>query len=311
METSDTARTEATRWLILLQEQPDDHTLKTAFEAWLVASPANAEAWAETSHVGALMAQSAPRYRNRWSQPKAPWRRKVATAAAALAIAAAIVIALTPNVLLRFTADYVTGTADVHAVPLPDGSVVHLAPDSAIDVDYAPGRRHIRLIAGGAFFEVQPDAVRPFTVATGVVETTVLGTAFDVRLDDEGVAVAVRHGSVRVESAAGLRAQLGPGDWVRARASGGAERGAGPPDQAGAWLRGELVARDQSVAEVVAELRRYFPGAIFIMDDRLAAQPVTGLYALDDPVQTLRAVALTHGATLHQISPWVLVLSKD
>jgi transmembrane sensor len=71
------------------------------------------------------------------------------------------------------------------------------------------------------------------------------------------------------------------------------------------------VARDEPVAEVVDELRAYFRGAILVTDDALAAQRVTGLYDLGDPAQTLRAIALTHGATVTQISPWLLVLSKD
>lgn len=312
MEMDDTAGKQATRWLILLQEQPDDDAVKAAFESWLAASPANAAAWTETRRVGELIAQSPPAYRDLWMRPKsAPRARKLAASAAALAVAAAIVIALAPNLLVRFTADYATGTAEVRAISLPDGSMVRLAPDSAIDVVYAAGKRRVRLMAGGGFFEVEPDAGRPFTVSTDMVETTVLGTAFDVRLHDEGATVAVRHGSVLVESGAGLREQLGPGDWIRTSASRGAERGAGPPDQAGAWVRGELVARDQSIAEIVAELRDYFHGAILITDDDLAAQRVTGLYDLDDPVRTLRAVAMTQKATLRQISPWVLVLSKD
>jgi transmembrane sensor len=308
----ETARTEATRWLILLQEQPDDRALKAAFKSWLAASPVNAAAWAETSHVGALIAQTPPRYRAGWNHARRiSWKRRAVSAAAALAAAAAIVLVLVPNVPLRFTADYATGTAELRAVSLPDGSVVHLAPDSAIDVDYAAGKRRIHLMAGSGFFEVKPDATRPFTVATDMIEATVLGTAFDVRLVEKGATVAVQHGAVQVENGVGLHERLGPGDWIRAGALRPVQRGTVPPDQAGAWVRGELIASDQPIAAIVAELRDYFHGAILIADDRLAEQRVTGFYDLNDPVQTLRAVAMTHGATLRQISPWVLVLSRD
>jgi transmembrane sensor len=303
------ARTEATRWLILLQEQPDDRALDAAFRAWLAASPANAGAWAETRDLGDLIAQAPPRHRDRWARPKRPRVRAMIAAAAALAAAAAVVFALVPNLLLRVTADYATGTAQLREVALPDGSVAQLAPDSAIDVGYTDGRRHVRLLAGAAFFEVEHEAARPFTVAAGDVETTVLGTAFDVRLTDDGATVAVRRGAVRVEGAAAPE-RLGPGDWIRASAT-GAERGKGPPELAGAWVRGELVARDEPVADVVNELRGYFHGAILVTDDALAAQRVTGLYDLADPAQTLRAIAVTHGGTVTQVSPWLLVLSKD
>jgi transmembrane sensor len=311
MQMDDTARKEATRWLILLQDQPNDRALKAAFEGWLAANPANVAAWAETSRIGDLIAQTPPKHRARWTRQKSPRRvRAAAATVAALAIAAAIALVLMPNLLLGLTADYATGTAELRNVSLPDGSVITLAPDSAIDVDYATGKRRVLLLAGGAFFEVESDAARPFTVSANAIETTVLGTAFEVRLNEHGASVAVRHGSVRVESAT-LHAQLEAGEWVRVGASGAGERGAGASDAAGAWMRGELIARDQTIGEVAEALRDYFHGAILVTDDELAAQRVTGIYDLDDPIQTLRAVAMTHHATLRQVSPWVLVLSKD
>jgi transmembrane sensor len=304
----DKARTEATRWLILLQEQPDDAALDAAFRAWLAANPVKAAAWAETRELGDLIAQSPPRHRARWARPKSA-RRVRTMVVAATAMAAAIMIALMPNLLVHVTADHATGTAQMHAVTLPDGSIAQLAPDSAIDVDYTAGQRQVRLLSGAAFFEVERDASRPFVVFADNVEARVLGTAFDVRLTADGATVAVRRGAVRVESDE-AQEQLGPGDWVRATDA-GAERGKGPPEQAGAWVRGELVARDEPVSDVVDELRAYFHGAILVTDDALAAQRVTGLYDLRDPAQTLRAIALTHGAAVTQISPWLLVLSKD
>ena len=117
----DKARTEATRWLILLQEQPDDRALDAAFHAWLAAGPGNAAAWAETRALGDLIAQSPLRHRDQWMQKPRRRPRAMIAAAAALAIAAAIVIALTPNLLLRVTADHATGTAQSRAVTLPDG----------------------------------------------------------------------------------------------------------------------------------------------------------------------------------------------
>jgi transmembrane sensor len=311
-------REEATQWLILLQEQPNDRALDAAFESWLAASPANAAAWAETRNLGDLIAKNPPKYRDRWMAARranpARCARRLVAAISILAVAAAIVLALVPNVLLPFTADYATGTAELRAVSLPDGSVVQLAADSAIDVEYAADERRVRLITGGAFFEVKPDAARPFTVSAKTIETTVLGTAFDVRLIGDGAAVAVRHGLVRVKragAAAALLEQLGPGDWIRATSSGPAERGLAAPDQAGAWARGELIVRDQPITEIVDQLRGYFRGAIFVTDDDLADRRITGLYDLNDPVQTLRAIALTHDAKLQQISPWVLVLSRN
>ena len=86
-------------------------------------------------------------------------------------------------------------TAELRKVVLQDGSEVTLAPDSAIAVAYEPAGRQVRLLAGEAFFEVRPDASRPFRVLADTVETTVVGTSFDVRLSADGVVVSVEHGS--------------------------------------------------------------------------------------------------------------------
>jgi transmembrane sensor len=302
------AKIEATRWLIRLQEQPDDRATDAAFRAWLAASASHAAAWAETQELGNLIAQSPPLYYEQWARRK-PARRARLLVAAALAMAASVAIVFMSDLPLRLGADYATGTAELRSVALPDGSMARLAPESAIDIEYTFDRRQVRLRSGAAFFEVERDAARPFTVIAGDVETTVLGTAFDVRLTDDGTLVAVRRGAVQVENG-GKRQALGPGDWIRASAT-DAVRGRKPPEQAGAWLRGELAARDEPISDVVNELRAYFHGTILVTDDALAAQRVTGLYGLDDPAQTLRAIALTQGATVQQISPWILVLSKD
>jgi transmembrane sensor len=95
-------------------------------------------------------------------------------------------------------ADYVTGAGETMLVRLPDGSVMHLAADSAVQLAQDGARRGVRLLAGEAFFQVVPDAGRPFIVAAGDLSATDVGTAFDVRLASAGAAVAVREGLVDV-----------------------------------------------------------------------------------------------------------------
>jgi transmembrane sensor len=70
------------------------------------------------------------------------------------------------------------------------------------------------------------------------------------------------------------------------------------------------VANDRTVADIVDELRRYHRGTIVIADGGLARERTTGVYKLGDPAKALRAVASAHGATVRQISPWLVVLSR-
>jgi transmembrane sensor len=116
---------------------------------------------------------------------------------AALAAAACLAFVFGGNLMLRIEADHMTATAEQRRVQLADGTVVLLAPESAIDVVYGAGTRRVRLLKGRAYFDVAADR-RPFVVQAGEVEARDIGTAFDIGLDVRGVDVAVREGIVDV-----------------------------------------------------------------------------------------------------------------
>lgn len=311
------AEAEATDWLIALQERPDDGPLRRRFESWRAECAANAAAWAATERFSALYLLTVPAHEDLW-RPEAmppparrrPWRP--AAGLPGLALAACLALLLLPDLMLRLQADHRTATGETAAITLDDGSTVHMAPDSAVTLALDGAARRVRLLAGEAFFEVAPDAARPFVVAAGDVTATVVGTAFDVRLGTDGTDVAVRQGIVRVDDTATsppATARLQAGDWIRV-AAGHTRRGHAPPAQVAGWLDGQLIARDRPVAEVVDDLRRYHAGIIVIADSALGRRPVTGVFDLNDPEAALRAVAAAHGAAVHRLSPWMLVLAR-
>lgn len=82
-----------------------------------------------------------------------------------------------PDTLAR-EQSYVNPGRDTMEIRLNDGSLVKLAPESSLQFDNtaASGRR--AKLDGAAVFEVVHDVARPFSVASGVVVTKVLGTHF-------------------------------------------------------------------------------------------------------------------------------------
>lgn len=96
----------------------------------------------------------------------------------------------------------VTPGAEFHVV-LEDGSKVWLNAGSEFrfPATFATGHRSVE-ITGEAFFEVAPDAGRPFRVKAGPLESVVLGTAFNVRNYPEQNSVAVTLASGKLEVAA-------------------------------------------------------------------------------------------------------------
>lgn len=333
---------EASGWLMLLQEEPDDAALRRRFEEWLRASPIHEHAWAAMQHVAGVASTMQAEFADRWRphvargraaaahdgspRPSAAFhpmprpihrpmrrpKRRLALAAAAMALAACLAFVAGPALLLRIEADHRTGTAERQRLGLEDGSAVTLAAASAIAVSYEGGERRVSLLAGEAFFEVAPDPARPFRVTASGAEASVLGTRFGVSLEPHGVTVAVAEGVVQVgypDRASVAPQKLEAGQAARLSRDGRISRAGVPPQLVASWRRGQLYVRDETMRDAVDRLRRYYAGAIVLADDALAERRVTGVYNLDDPEDALLGMVRAHGGRMRRITPWLIVLS--
>lgn len=87
------------------------------------------------------------------------------------------------------------------SVTLEDGTVINLNTHSTVSIakNYDKTKRQISL-SGSAFFKVAKDPARPFTVASGHIKTTALGTSFYIyNLHTQNTTVALLEGKVKVE----------------------------------------------------------------------------------------------------------------
>ncbi|GBQ21697.1 two component sensor histidine kinase FecR/PupR [Gluconacetobacter sacchari DSM 12717] len=313
---------EATDWLILLQEEPDDPEIAARFAAWRAASPANEDAWQHTRKAMDIVARLPASNAGDWKAgvrsdgtPAAvppghsPRRHVMSRRRAVLAVPAlAACVALLPflpELSLRMRADARTGTAERVTLALPDGGSVTLAPASAIAFGHGSDRHHVTLLAGEALFSVTHDERHPFTVTAGSFEVRDIGTLFDVRRAGEGVAVSVKTGLVRVRGGAlpDGGQELGAGQMLAAdRTAFHADTRA--PDQIAAWADGLLMANDQPLGEVVDRLRPWLPGKV-VVSPRLADQRISGVYSLADPQAALDAIAHARQARVRRVGSWV------
>ncbi|MFT3965787.1 MAG: FecR domain-containing protein [Sphingobium sp.] len=324
------ASREAIDWLILLQDDPDDREQRQAFESWLAASPLHVDAWKRHGRTYELLSSAPAELREQWhNAPQGArawtWARPIlsrtgtsrhrsrrAWTAAGFAAAACLMLALMPSALLHLRADAITGTAEIRNITLPDGSTAMLAPDSALQIAYRDGERQVRLLGGEAWFDVRRDPARPFRVISGETRTTVIGTAFDVRLRDDGVRVAVERGHVRVERTAGtgmVAEDLLPGQWTMITGSGRVERGKQSAAAAAGWKAAYVMIKDRPITEAVDELRPWFSGTIILADRALGRRRITGSYDARDPVAAIGAMASIYGGQVTRITPWVIVIS--
>lgn len=336
------ADAEALDWIVVLQEAPEDLEARARFDQWRAAAPANARAWEESARIYAGIGEVSAVHSEHWTRlrerhdaapvtiPGARRRRSAhgtraearrasgkgrASIAAALSAAAAalVVVLAAPEAALRWQADAIAGTGEVRTMALADGSHISLSPGSAVSIDYSAAERRIGLLRGQAWFDVQDDP-RPFRVAARHVETTDIGTAFEVGLTDDAIRVAVGHGIVKVDDARTGRTiseRLVAGQTVSVDPTGKALRGAVPPELIGAWRDGRLVVQDRPVSEVVEALRPWHRGVILVRPGALAGRRVTGIYDLRDTSSAMTALIKAHGGRVTQVTPWLLILSDE
>lgn len=310
-----------------------DHT---AFEAWR-ADPDNAAALADIDdmieEVGAIAAFSEVRAMREAAlsaaPPKrAPWRAMGAMAASLVAVvlagtyvvnlpeAPAPAAQVGPTVPVQ---RYVTGVGEQRSVTLADGSTVALNTGSVVEVAYSPTRRNIRLLQGQALFQVAHNAARPFVVTAGDRTVTALGTRFDVRLDGQAVKVVLVEGRVAVaplhlrgvERIAPVLARhtLDPGEELIAAPDERVEVASADTDQATSWRRGQVIFRDNTIAQAVAEMNRYSDTQLVIDDPRIAQLKISGVFGVNREENFLAALTSFYPIEADKRSPRVTALT--
>ena len=309
-------------WLSLLHDQPSSGDQAT-FSRWLRADPAHVEAYAQAQVLWELSEVPARKladedalalqaYLNKMNTAK---RSRAARWSGALAIAACLLAMVSMGAgwqPLRWVdelgADYVTAPGEVKTFTLADYSRVTLDADSAIAVDYSHGERHIQLRRGAGFFSVTHTG-QPFVVQARGGEARVMGTQFEVRLQPAGAEVTVLSGRVGVTpSKQGPQQVLTAGQQV-AYADGVADAlHAVDGESRLAWRDGWLNYYKAPLADVVEDLRRYYPGRILLLNDEMGAKRVSGSFPSKDPVAALNALQAVLGFEQHRLLGRVIVL---
>jgi len=207
---------------------------------------------------------------------------------------------------------YATTVGQRDSVTLPDGSTVVLAPGSRLTVasGFKSGNRDVTL-EGAAFFEVKHDGAHPFVVHSRGAEIRDIGTAFSVKTDVNGrVSVAVTHGIVALRdttSGSAAPVELHAGDRGVLQAGTVAVARGTVTDEDMAWTRGQLAYRDAPLAEVQADVRRWYGIELQVVDAVLAQRTLTASFRSDSAAQVIRVIALALGAEVVQRGDTILL----
>ncbi len=241
-------------------------------------------------------------------RPAAPAMRPVRRRSGVWRVAAVVAVVAFGTVLAylaRRDAGFETvRTAEARTLQLPDGSTAELAAHTTLLVAEDADVRRARLLAGQALFAVRHDAARPFTVETPNATVTVLGTTFNVAVDDAATDVVLVEGTVALASRGGdaEAVRLAPGQRSRVVAL-DAPTAPAPADvnAALAWT-GDLFLRDEPMGRVAERLAATF-GAPVEVDAALADQPVSATrFAREDGLEdALAQLALALGAEVQPL----------
>jgi transmembrane sensor len=215
---------------------------------------------------------------------------------------------------------YVTGTGETRVVTLNDGSVVTLNTTSVLEVTFSPTERDVRLVEGQAMFQVSGESERPFVVAAGDRRITAQDTALDVRVEPDRVAVVIVQGHAVVDALrpAGIarvipalgRYGLGPGEQLVAAPGNSVSVTAADTERTTSWRHGQLIFRDDTIADALAEMNRYSTVKFVVEDAEIAHLRISGVFKTTRPENLIAALVSSYPVEAEKRSPLVTALVR-
>jgi transmembrane sensor len=276
---------QAAEWL-LRQGSPEWlENDQAALDAWLNESPQHLAAywrleagWARTERLVALK-----RGRMQHVQPEA---RKMFWPVLRFVIAASVVIAVAFGGWYSWSTrevEYATTVGQRAKILLADGSRIQLNTNSAISVRFGIWQRTVSLKKGEAFFDIQHNAARPFSVLAAGHRVTDLGTKFAIRTSSDRLEVTLVEGRARLEAVSPLvqhhTTDLVPGEVAIATANtiNVAKLPMRSLANTLAWRQGQLVFNHTTLADAAAEFNRYNKTKL-VVEPAIADLTISGVF---------------------------------
>lgn len=175
---------------------------------------------------------------------------------------------------------------------LYDGTIVRLNAESALRYpEHFTDSNRVVYLEGEAFFEVERDENRPFSVVTGNITTRVLGTSFYVKndLQDKDIQVALVSGKVSVLDQNGNTIILEPDEMVT-YSDNNIAKGYFDRDRVFGWVDNRLTFYKADAAEVVKRLEKWY-GVKFIMErQQMFEGPFSGVFENESLENVLKGI---------------------
>jgi len=173
---------------------------------------------------------------------------------------------------------------------LPDGSTVFLSPGSSLNYPstFDGMQKREVYLQGQAFFDIKHNATRSFVVHTGTVETTVLGTAFNIKAqrDEKHITVTVTRGKVRVSDSHKTLGIITPQQQITYNT----EKETATLSRVNNnsyldWKNGDLFIDNLTLAEAAKLLEEQYKIKIIIKDSTIVEQRFTASFTKNEKLE--------------------------
>lgn len=209
----------------------------------------------------------------------------------------------------EWRADIRTRTGERRRLALADDVIVELNTQTSIALHTVGSRPSgMELISG----EAAVDLARlssTFSVQAGVGLILASDAKVEVRIQDEHVCVTCASGAVRVKHEVGGEAGLSAGQQLAYNAREFERVQDVNLAIVSAWREGYLRFVEVPLVEVVSEINRYRPGRVLMVNDALAATPVTGRFMLSDLDTAITQIQQGLGMSVHRLPGGLVVLA--
>lgn len=192
----------------------------------------------------------------------------------------------------------VTTTDGFRFVEFPDRSAVTLNRQTELQYpdQFDHNSRRVRLIRGEAFFSVTSDAGRPFIVEANGVEIRVLGTEFNVQIQEAATVIHVREGRVLVRTTTDSATLL---TGLTGSVNGGHIAVTDyPVGNLYSYATQRLVFDDATLGQVIRDLEESYPYTFELKNPSLENCRLTANFYKDDIDKIVNLVAETLNLTV-------------
>lgn len=321
LETKEGLRDEAVTWLVRVQSDAATADDWAALTDWLEGSDARLAAFEEAELILADLeartgeiADALPTPASNVVRFPKPTARPARRAWIGGAIAASLAVLIGGPALWRSSqgerVTYETRPGETRRIDLADGTRINLDGGSKLSVQLGWRIRRVEMSQAQASFDVAKDPQRPFLIGVGDQRVRVVGTEFNIRHDRESVRVTVRRGIVEVaqrDGKGGPPARLTVGqELLHRQGAATSQVRRVDPDNAFAWSNGQLVADNETLGEIVADLNRRFSTQIRIAPEA-ASRRFSGVIALEDEDSAVRALASYGGLTVDRVDGEIIL----